>query len=280
MARPLAPWPLPSPGAALNGPTGLAIDDNSNPLHRRLRQQSDRRASARLRPVTTVFPLTSIALSNPTGVAVDPAGTLYIADTGNHQIVEATVSGDQFVLTTSPPSPSPPPPVSSSSKARRPARQRHHPRPRHLRSHQRHRQLPHAHRSRHLDTTDDPKTLTVQGTGNIVSTLTNGPSFTGANPAAFLLAPYAAPAPPPGGTFPIGDVCVYNLNFQPTIVGPNTANLVFTTTAAGGLTTSNTASPHRHRPLHPQLLHARCHQPPPTTPPPSHQRLVELVLTA
>ena len=239
------------PGATLNGPTGIAIDSNSNLYIADSGNNQIVENSLGSAP-TTVFPL-SIALSNPTGVSVDAAGTLYIADTGHSQIVEATVQADQFVLTETPPLTLSTPAsvlilghgdllisdttlglvfVSRSTPAL--TYPTSFPTPTEVGT---------------LDTTDNPNMfLTVQETGNIASTLTTGPSFTGAEAAAFLSGSSPSPTQPAcpalasGGTFSIGDVCVYNPNFQPTIVGLNTANLVFTTTAAGGLTTSNTAS--------------------------------------
>jgi sugar lactone lactonase YvrE len=230
----------------LSGPTGLAVDDN-NILY--IVDSGNNRIVERpltaAVPVATVLPL-SITLSNPTGIAVDPAGTVYIADTGNRQIVEATSSGDQFVLATVPAFTLDSPGgvlvktngdlvVSDTTLGLvtyvRSAANINFPTPTEVGS---------------LDATpgEDPETLTVQGTGNIASTLNAGtdPSFTGTNPSAFLLAPTGSTCPSLGtGTFTIGEVCTYDLNFKPTVVGLNTANLVLTTTAASGLTSSNSA---------------------------------------
>jgi sugar lactone lactonase YvrE len=236
------------PGAALSGPTGLAIgaspgsylnsnlyiaDTNNNHI-----LQNPLGSTA----TTDVSP-TSIALSNPTGVAVDAAGTLYIADTGHSQVVESTVLGTQFVLTEIPALALTTPSgiliqgngdlvISDTTRGLifvdRSTAAINFPTPTEVGS---------------LDTPDDPEILTVQGTGNIPSSLNaNDPSFSGTNPTAFLLAPTGSTCPVSGGTFAVGDVCTYDLNFKPTVVGPNLANLVLTTTAAGGLSTTNTAT--------------------------------------
>ena len=248
------------PGAALSGPTGLAIDANSD-LY--IADSGNNRILQNLlgSNAATVVSLTSLTLSNPTGVAVDAAGTLYIADTGHSRVVESTVTGDQFALadlgltlatpacviiqgngdlvicdttlgliTVQRSGPSVTTPTIT---------------------------FPTATVVGTLDTTDDPTTfLTVQETGNIVSTLTAGPdpSFTGTDSTAFLLGASVSPsaalcpslgsgaAPNASDTFSIGEVCTYNTNFEPTVVGPNTGNLVFATSAAGALTFSGTAT--------------------------------------
>ena len=221
------------PAPPLAGPTGLAVDDN-NTLY--IADSGNNRIVERPLtapvPVATVLALTTITLNNPTGVAVDPAGTIYIADTGNHQIVEATVPGDQFVLATSPAftldNPASILILNSSGDLivsdttlglvtfDRTTAAVNFPTPTEVGT---------------LDTTDDPETVTIQGTGNVASSLTT--SFSGTNPTAFPLAPAGRTCTVPTGVnFVIGDVCTYDINFQPTVVGPNTANLVFTGGAA------------------------------------------------
>ena len=229
----------------LSGPTGLAIDDNVNLYIADSGNNRIVEVPLTGSPTTSVVTPTSITLNDPTGVAVDPAGTIYIADTGNHQIVEitATTPSDQFVLATFPTftldtpagvliQPTGDLVVSDTTLGLvtfvRTAATVNFPTPTEVGS---------------LDTTDDPETLTVQGTGDISSSLSvNDPSFSGTNPTAFMLASTGSTCPTTtGGTFGVGDVCTYDLNFQPTVVGPNLANLVLTTIAAGGLTSSNTA---------------------------------------
>ena len=234
---------LTGPGATLSGPTGLAIDENNNVY---IADSGNNRIVdfPVTTLVTTVVPLSTLTLNNPTGVTVDPAGTIYIADTGHSRILEATVQADQFVLTTIPAltlttpagilvEPNGDLVLSDTTLGLvtvvRSTANVNFPTPTVVGL---------------LDATDDPETLTVQGTGNIASSLnTNDPSFTGTNPTAFLLASTGSTCPTTaGGTFSLGDVCTYDLNFDPTVVGPNTANLVLTTTAAGGLASTNTAT--------------------------------------
>ena len=244
-------------GAVLTGPTGLAIDDNNNLYVANTGGNSIVEIS--LVPTSNIYTATTLALAtltlnHPTGVAVDPAGTVYIADTGNHRIVEATVPGDQFVLTETPPLTLDTPAgvlieangdmVISDTTLGLVTVPRSTP----------YVDFPTPTIVGTLDSTDDPETLTVQESGNIASSLVAGidPSFSGTNPTAFLLASTGnCPSLTTGegvtaaDTFAIGQVCTYNLNFQPTVVGPNLANLVLSTSAtiAGGvLTSTSTAS--------------------------------------
>jgi sugar lactone lactonase YvrE len=248
---------LPLPGlaapASLSGPTGLAVDDNLTLYIADTGNNRIVEIPLTGSPNATAFKPTSITLSHPTGVAVDPAGTLYIADTGNHQIVEATAPGDQFVLSTLPQFTFGAPAavlieangnlvVSDTSLGLvtlvRSTAIVNFPTPTVVGT---------------LDTTtgEDPEILTVQGTGNIASSLNAGidPAFSGTNPTAFLLASTGSTCPSlttgepvtSADTFSIGQVCTYDLNFRPTVVGPNLANLVLSTTAAGGLTSTNSA---------------------------------------
>ncbi len=234
---------LTGPGASLSGPTGLAIDANNN-----LYVADTGNSRVVEFPITTlattVLDLTSLTLKAPTGVAVDAAGTVYIADTGNSRIVESTVSGDQFVLNAY---------TSTSTNTQTPYTLEapagiliegngdlilsdtdlglitierstatvDFPTPTIVGD---------------LDSSDDPELLAVQETGNATSSLSVSPdpSFSGANSAAFLLANSGSTCPTgSGATFAIGQVCNVALDFQPTVVGPNTANLVLTTSASG-----------------------------------------------
>ena len=236
-------------GATLNAPTGLAIDDNNNLYiadsgNNRIVEVTITTLAA------TPLTLTAFTLNNPTGVTVDPAGTVYIADTGDSRVIEATTVGDQFVLTAAPPFALEKPAniaieangdllVSDTNLGLvtfvRSTTLINFPTPTVVGT---------------LDATDDPETLTVQETGNTASTLEAGidPAFSGTNPTAFLLATTGncpslttGEAVTAADTFAIGQVCTYNLNFKPTVVGPNLANLVLTTTA-GGVAATSTAS--------------------------------------
>jgi sugar lactone lactonase YvrE len=230
----------------LSGPTGLAVNEVNNQITLYIADSGNNRIvaiSLNGVPAATVLTLNTLTLNNPTGVGVDAAGTVYIADTGNKRIIEATatVPSNQFVLATVPTFTLDNPvgvltDVSTGNVVvsdttlglvtfvRTTAAVN----------------FPTSTEVGTPDTTDDPQTLTVQGTGNIQSTLSG--SFGGADPTAFQLAPNPPSTCPPPGTFDIGEVCVYDLNFQPTVVGPNLANLVLTAAAAGVAPSSNTAS--------------------------------------
>ncbi len=241
-------------GPALSSPAGLAIDDNNNLYVANSGNNNIVEISLTTTTTTytaTALGLTTLTLNGPTGVAVDPAGTVYIADTGNSRVIEATTTGDQFVLAAVPPVALEKPAgilientgdlvVSDTNLGLvtyvRSTAAVNFPTPTVVGT---------------LDATDDPESLTVQGTGNIASTLNAGidPSFSGTNPTAFLLATTGTcpslttgEAVTAADTFAIGQVCTYNLNFQPTVVGLNSANLVLSTTAAGGLTSTSSAS--------------------------------------
>jgi hypothetical protein len=104
-----------------------------------------------------------------------------------------------------------------------------------------------------LDGTDDPQDLTVQSSGNITSNLTSSSadSNPGISTPVFQLgnAPtgpcpiLAAGAPAGSAAFSPGEVCVYALNFKPSVVGLNSANLILTTSAAAGALTTSTTVP-------------------------------------
>jgi sugar lactone lactonase YvrE len=244
--------PLAITGATLLDPTGLAVDANNNLYvadsgHNRVVEIPLGSL------ISSVVSLTSLTLSDPTGVAIDAAGTIYIANTGGSDVIESTVTGAQFVLTETPnPLPLKTPAgivieangdlvicdttdglidVARSTPAV------NFPTPTVVGT---------------LDATDDPEDLTVQSSGNIVSDLTL--SATNSNPsistAAFLLGTAPTGACPilsaggpvtPADAFNPGEVCTYAIDFQPTKVGLNSANLILATSAAAGtLTTSNT----------------------------------------
>ncbi|MGC9199952.1 MAG: Ig-like domain repeat protein [Acidobacteriaceae bacterium] len=227
-------------GAHLSGPTGLAIDDNNNLYV--ADTGNSRIVEFPITSLATTVPVTS--LKNPTGVAVDAAGTIYVADTGNSRIFESTITPDQFALaafTTSATNTLTPfafeapagvlvegngDLIVSDTNLGLITIQRSNgavnfPTPTIVGD---------------PDSTDDPETLTLQETGNINSSLSTSPDpdFNGTNSAAFLLASSGSTCPTTnGGTLLIGQVCNFDLDFQPTVVGPNTANLALTTTAAG-----------------------------------------------
>jgi sugar lactone lactonase YvrE len=256
------------PGASLSGPTGLAVDSTSNIYPDSNLYIADTNNNHILEnslgsTTTTDVSPTSITLSKPTGVAVDAAGTLYIADTGHSQVVEATIQNGQFVLTETPALTLTTPAgvlilnngdlVISDTTLGLVFISRSTPALNYPTS------FPTPTLVGSPDSTDDPSTfLTVQETGNIASTLTAAPdpSFGGPESAAFLLGSSVSPtnpacpalgngaSPTNADTFSIGEICAYNVNFDPTIVGLNTATLVFTTTtaAAGVPSSSNTAS--------------------------------------
>jgi uncharacterized protein (TIGR03437 family) len=94
----------PATQALLNGPIGLAVDNNGNLFVADRGNNRVRRIDARTGIITTVAgdgqfsfggdggPATQASLSLPTGVAVDAAGNLYIADTGNQRIRRVSAS--------------------------------------------------------------------------------------------------------------------------------------------------------------------------------------------
>jgi hypothetical protein len=94
-------------GTALSGPKGIAVDGYTNIYiadtgNNRIVQAHQYGATNTQNvvyiPSTTLFGTTK--LSGPTGLAVDGAGDLYIADTGNNRIVEYTALGVASVVST------------------------------------------------------------------------------------------------------------------------------------------------------------------------------------
>ena len=94
-------------GTALNGPKGIALDGYANVYiadtgNNRIVMAHQFGATATDNivyiPSTTTFGGT--ALSGPTGIALDSAGDLFIADTGNNRIVEYTALGVASVVST------------------------------------------------------------------------------------------------------------------------------------------------------------------------------------
>jgi sugar lactone lactonase YvrE len=100
----------PASGAQLNGPWGLAVDSAGSLYiadwgNNRIRKVSNGTITTVAGNGTQGFsgdngPATSTQLNRPAGIAVDPAGNLYIADTGNNRIRQvsngaiATIAGN------------------------------------------------------------------------------------------------------------------------------------------------------------------------------------------
>jgi sugar lactone lactonase YvrE len=243
----------------LSNPTGLGVDDNQN-LY--IADTGNNRI-VEINPANsvvtaaTIVPTTGFTLSAPQGVSVDSAGTIYIADTGNDRILEMTTAGVRFALTD--PSLTLQTPTALRVRVNgdlvisdnalgliivpRSAPAINFPTPTIVGT---------------LDSTDDPLYLTVQSVGNIPASLIV--PQTGTNPyittKAFLLASGATcPSVTAGQTtvssFAIGAVCGYPVDFSPTQLGVNKANLVLQTTgpastgpgaSAGSATATYTAT--------------------------------------
>jgi|GEM_PF-2771879 len=245
------------PGVPFLGPAGLDVDASNNLYI--ADSGHDRIVEVPLSSLSsTVLTLSSLTLSNPTGVAVDAAGTVYIANTGGGNVIESTVTGSQFILTetSNTSAPHPLPTVTPTGIVIQPsgdlvisdttqglidvarsAPAVNFPTPTVVGT---------------LDSTDDPETLTVQSSGNITADLALSPTTT--NPSistnAFLLATTgncpilaAGAALTPADSFVPGEVCTYDINFKPTVVGLNSANLILATTAAKGVLTASTTVP-------------------------------------
>jgi hypothetical protein len=240
------------PGVPLSGPAGLAVDA-SNYLYV-ADSGHDRIVEVPLGSLASkVVTLTSLTLTDPTGVSVDAAGTIYIANTGGSNVIESTVTGAQFILTETPDpftlvtpaniliQPNGDLVISDTTEGlvdvARSAPAVNFPTPTEVGT---------------LDATDDPEALTVQSSGNISADLAVSPTTT--NPSisttAFILTStgscpiLAAGAPVTAAdAFSPGEVCTYNINFKPAIVGLNSANLILSTTAAGGALTASTTVP-------------------------------------
>jgi sugar lactone lactonase YvrE len=240
------------PGVPLSGPAGLAVDA-SNYLYV-ADSGHDRIVEVPLGSLASkVVTLTSLTLTDPTGVSVDTAGTIYIANTGGSNVIESTVTGAQFILTETPDpftlvtpaniliQPNGDLVISDTTEGlvdvARSAPAVNFPTPTEVGT---------------LDATDDPEALTVQSSGNISADLAVSPTTT--NPSisttAFILTStgscpiLAAGAPVTAAdAFSPGEVCTYNINFKPAIVGLNSANLILSTTAAGGALTASTTVP-------------------------------------
>jgi hypothetical protein len=116
-----APIPGPATSSPLNVPRGLAVDAAGNIII----ADSDNGMVEKVTPTGTLSiiagtaspgppipgPATSSPLDGPTGVAIDSAGNLYIADEGNNQIFKVTPSGTLSIIAgtggSGPPTPGP-----------------------------------------------------------------------------------------------------------------------------------------------------------------------------
>lgn len=232
----------------LSNPTGLAVDTNQN-LY--IADTGNNRvieinpAMSATTPATIVS-IPGYTLNTPSGIVLDAAGTIYVADTGNKRILELTpqtvdfaLSGvtlnttvgvaintnDDLVLSDN---------VLGIILVPRSSPSITFPTPTIVGS---------------LDTTDDPISLVVQASGNIQAELFIPQS--GTDPSistnAFLFGtgascPTVSAGSSTANLFSVGQIRSYPVDFQPTQVGPNRANLVFQTSVPGGTTAATTTT--------------------------------------
>ncbi len=108
-ATPPSTTPGPATSAALSFPSGVAVDANGNVyiadagnnVIEKVTPDGDLSVIAgggATPPSTTPGPATSAQLISPSGVAVDAAGNVHIADTGNNVIEKVTPDGDLSVI--------------------------------------------------------------------------------------------------------------------------------------------------------------------------------------
>jgi sugar lactone lactonase YvrE len=236
---------------ALTDPTGLAVDNQQNLYI----ADSGNNRIVKVNPDTptptasSVITVPSFTFNDPQGISIDPAGTIYLADTANSRIVEYTAqyaSPVAFVLTDPQLTLSAPTGINLSTSGDlvvsdnvlglvfvpRSGPSINFPTPTQVGT---------------LDATDDPINLVVQSTGNIVSELFIPTS--GSNPSistsAFLFGSGATcPTVSAGSStvnlFAVGQICDYPIDFEPTQLGLNTANLIFETGPQGATTPTYT----------------------------------------
>jgi outer membrane protein OmpA-like peptidoglycan-associated protein/sugar lactone lactonase YvrE len=125
-----APTPGPATSANLGTPTGVAADASGNVyLTDQANNEVDKVSAAGTLSVVagngsmgapTPGPATSSRLKNPTGVAVDASGNLYIADEGNQRVEKVDTSGTLSVIAGTGSMGAPTPGTATSSQLRFP----------------------------------------------------------------------------------------------------------------------------------------------------------------
>jgi len=102
----------PATSATLNGPRGVAVDTSGNIYIADSGNNAIREVTASTAKITTIVgngtpsdtgdngAATSGTLNNPTGLTVDSAGNLYIADSGNNVVRKVTAPPSSGIITT------------------------------------------------------------------------------------------------------------------------------------------------------------------------------------
>jgi sugar lactone lactonase YvrE len=223
---------VPVLGLSLTNPTGLGVDQAQN-LY--IADTGNNRI-VEINPTdsttvpATVFLTPSFTLSSPEGIAFDAANTAYISDTGNGRVLEVAASGVPFLLADPGLTLNTPTGLLVSVNGDlvvadnvlglvtvvRSTPAINFPTPTIVGT---------------LDATDDPLSLTIQSIGNLNATLVAPQA--GSNPSistdAFLF-DTGATCPTAPGAFTVGEICSYPVDFSPTQLGLNKANLILQTT--------------------------------------------------